>query len=94
MSKPTFRAEWPLEIQKAVTKSIQANKKALKRSSSFQYEEAMQYQPSKLSPLNYVLFKVLHGQWEHRSLSVLPLAIGMTRRTLAQAKRLFSHGSL
>lgn len=94
MSKPTFRAEWPPEIQKAVKKSVEKLQKTLKRSSMPTLEEEMQYQPSKLSPLNYVLLKVLHGQWEHRSLSVLPLAIGMTRKTLSQAKRLLSHGSL
>ncbi|NBV50941.1 hypothetical protein EBR78_06955 [bacterium] len=94
MSKPTFRAEWPPEIQKAVKESVQKTQKALKRSSKPHFDEEMQYQPSKLSPLNYVILKVLQGQWEHRSFSVLPLTIGMTRKTLSQVKRLLSHGSL
>lgn len=67
------------EIRKNVRKSV---------------EKEIVYHPKRLSPLDFIILKVLHGQFDKKSYPALPIALGVARKTLSQAKRLLSHGSL
>lgn len=66
----------------------------MRKSAGKSVETNLRYHPSRLSPVDYLVFKVLHGQFGESPYPVLPAAIGMVRRTLMQTKRFLSHGSL
>lgn len=78
------------ELEKSVSKILKSKKARSKKSQ----EKEMLYQPRRLSPVNYLVLKVLHGQFGEDSHAAIPIAIGMVRKSLSQVKRLLSHGSL
>jgi|688.fasta_scaffold37437_2 hypothetical protein len=77
-------------MQKEVAETLKAFKKASRKT----WERDLSYQPQRLSPLDYIVFKILHQQFGEDSPSLFPIAIGIARKTINQAKRILSHGSL
>ena len=94
MSKLFFQADWPAPLKKQVSEQIAKEYKAARSKGKKRAEKEMQYRPGKLSPLDYLVLKVLHGQFGENSHPAIPIAIGMARKSLSQIKRLLSHGSL
>lgn len=94
MSKKLFKVDLKDSVVTSVDASTRAALKTVKKSGKKMVENNLKYHPSRLSPLDYLVFKILHGQFGQKPYPVLPVAIGMVRKSLSQAKRLLSHGSL
>ncbi|MFM8269144.1 MAG: hypothetical protein ACKN9V_03060 [Pseudomonadota bacterium] len=94
MNKLVFQAELPTSLKKDLETSISKEFKKNKARSKKSQEKEMIYQPGKMSPLNYLVLKVLDSQFGERSHPALPIVLGIARKGLSQVKRLLSHGSL
>jgi hypothetical protein len=94
VSKKLFKADLKISSLNSVEKSVQKVKRTLRKNQKDLKGNHLSYYPSRLSPVDFLLFKLLHGQFGRKPFPVLPVAVGMARRTFAQAKRLLSHGSL
>lgn len=94
VSKPIFQVDLPASLKKELSRSISRDCKAVKTKSKKSQEKEMLYQPGRLSPLNYLVLKVLQGQFGENSHPAIPIAIGLARKGISQAKRILSHGSL
>jgi len=81
-------------MHRDLTKSVAAHLKLVKKTTLKSFKKSFNYAPSRLSPLDFILLKVLHQQFDGDSHAALPVLIGTTRKTLSQLKRFLSHGSL
>jgi len=94
VDKPVFTAQLPEEVLKDLSKAVSAHLKLIKKTSLKTFRKSLDYHPNRLSPVDFLLLKVLHKQFDEESHAGLSMAIGTTRKTLAQVKRFLSHGSL
>lgn len=94
MDKTIFKTDLPTETLRELSKSVSAHLKLIKKSSLKTFKKSLDYHPTRLFPVDFLLLKVLHKQFDEESHAGLSMAIGTTRKTLAQVKRLLSHGSL
>jgi hypothetical protein len=94
VSKPSFQADLPGTLKKELGAKISKESRSVKKKLKKSQAEEMQYHPGRVSPLDYLVFKILHGQFGENSHPAFPIAIGVFRKGLSQIKRLISHGSL
>lgn len=94
MNKLVFQVDVPASVKTELVKTFSKEMKSQKKRWKKSHEKEMEYHPGRLSPLNYLVLKVLHDQFGGNSHPAIPIAIGIARKSFSQIKRLLTHGSL
>ena len=94
MSNKIFKCSLSEALSKKMNESVSHSLRQIKKNYKKQIEKDLVFHPKRLSPIDFIVLKVLHGQFGKKSYPAIPIALGVARKTLGQAKRLLSHGSL
>ncbi|NBX77079.1 MAG: hypothetical protein EBQ92_11030 [Proteobacteria bacterium] len=74
MSKLFFQADLPASQNKDLRAKISKELRSARRSLKKSQQEEMHYHPGRVSPLDYLVFKILHSQFGEKSQRVFPIA--------------------
>jgi hypothetical protein len=85
VSKLSFQADLPGSLKKELGAKISKESRSVKRKLKKSQLEEMQYHPGRVSPLDYLVFKILHGQFSENSHPIFPIASRLVRKMLTRS---------